>query len=272
MEVKLEKIPNTKGHKLIITFADGKEIYTTIKGNVSESTIKNYEIAWHYVATVEDQITLFTHPCGVIYLHLPPNIYWDIYKRIPSGKTLINNYHYQDNEGNIYALPTTDMYFNSTFASLNGGTGVYGIYSKGELIYIGYTANGYEGRWDQHRQGFARHTNQQPMYRKYDIATIEFKPLVSEEDLQEVLGTDSPIDPELFQIIEYSLIKVLQPCENKEGNTMSYHIKLISCGAYGIPSKFSVVQAMKDWFLNKRDAINGHLITWDDLMDDDSED
>lgn len=75
--------------------------------------------------------------------YLPPNIYWDIYKRVPSGKTLINNYHYQDNEGNIYALPTTDMYFNSTFASLNGGTGVYGIYSKGELIYIGYTANGY---------------------------------------------------------------------------------------------------------------------------------
>ena len=97
------------------------------------------------------------------------------------------------------------MYFNSTFTSLNGGTGVYGIYSKGELIYIGYTANGYEGRWDQHRQGFTRHTNQQPMYRKYDIATIEFKPLVSEEDLQEVLRTDSPIDPELFQIIEYSL-------------------------------------------------------------------
>ena len=138
------------------------------------------------------------------------------------------------------------MYFNSTFASLNGGTGVYGIYSKGELIYIGYTANGYEGRWDQHRQGFTRHTNQQPMYRKYDVATIEFKSLVSEEDLQEILGTDSPIDPELFQIIEYSLIKALQPCENKEGNSMSYHIKPISCGAYGIPSQFSVVQAMKD--------------------------
>lgn len=151
MEVKLEKIPNTKGHKLIITFTDGKEIYTTIRGNVGESTMKNYEIAWHYVATIEDQITLFTHPCSVIYLHLPPNIYWDIYKHIPSGKTLINNYHYQDSEGNVYALPTTDMYFNSTFASLNGGTGVYGIYSKGELIYIGYTANGYEGRWDQHR-------------------------------------------------------------------------------------------------------------------------
>lgn len=102
MEVKLEKIPNTKGHKLIITFADGKEIYTTIKGNVGESTIKNYEIAWRYVATVENQITLFTHPCGVIYLYLPSNIYRDIYKRISSGKTLINNYYYQDNEGNIY--------------------------------------------------------------------------------------------------------------------------------------------------------------------------
>ena len=35
MEIKLEKIPNTKGHKLIIAFADGKEIYTTIKGNVA---------------------------------------------------------------------------------------------------------------------------------------------------------------------------------------------------------------------------------------------
>ena len=102
MKVKLEKIPNTKGHKLIITFADGKEIYTTIKGNVGEFIIKSYEIAQRHVATVEDQITLFIHPCGVIYLHLPPNIYWDIYKRIPSGKTLINNYHYQDNEGNIY--------------------------------------------------------------------------------------------------------------------------------------------------------------------------
>lgn len=47
MEVKLEKIPNTKGHKLIITFADGKEIYTTIKGNVGESTIKNYALCRH---------------------------------------------------------------------------------------------------------------------------------------------------------------------------------------------------------------------------------
>lgn len=54
MEVKLEKIPNTKGHKLIITFADGKEIYTTIKGNVGESTIKSYEIAQRHAATVED--------------------------------------------------------------------------------------------------------------------------------------------------------------------------------------------------------------------------
>ena len=54
MEVKLEKVLNTNAHKLIIIFADGKEIYTTIKGNVGESTIKNYEIAWHYVATVED--------------------------------------------------------------------------------------------------------------------------------------------------------------------------------------------------------------------------
>ena len=54
MEVKLEKIPNTKGHKLIIIFADGKEIHTTIKRNVDKSTIKSYEIAWRYAATVED--------------------------------------------------------------------------------------------------------------------------------------------------------------------------------------------------------------------------
>ena len=45
MEIKLEKIPNTKGHKLIIIFTDGKEIYTTIKGNVGKSIIKSYEIA-----------------------------------------------------------------------------------------------------------------------------------------------------------------------------------------------------------------------------------
>ena len=65
MEIEFEKIPNTKGHKLIIIFADGKEIYTTIKGNVGKSIIKSYEIAQRHAATVEDQITLFTHPCGV---------------------------------------------------------------------------------------------------------------------------------------------------------------------------------------------------------------
>ena len=54
MEIKLEKIPNNKGHKLIITFTHSKEIYTTIKGNVGKSIINSYEIAWHYVATVED--------------------------------------------------------------------------------------------------------------------------------------------------------------------------------------------------------------------------
>ena len=35
MEIEFEKIPNTKGHKLIITFIYDKEIYTTIKGNVA---------------------------------------------------------------------------------------------------------------------------------------------------------------------------------------------------------------------------------------------
>ena len=54
MEIDFEKIPNTKGHKLIITFADGKEIYTTIKGSAGKSIIKNYEIAWRHAATVED--------------------------------------------------------------------------------------------------------------------------------------------------------------------------------------------------------------------------
>lgn len=54
MEIEFEQILNTKGHKLIITFSYNKEIYTTIKGNVGESTIKNYETAWRYVATVED--------------------------------------------------------------------------------------------------------------------------------------------------------------------------------------------------------------------------
>ena len=45
MEIKLEKIPNTKGHKLIIAFTHSKEIYTIIKSSVGESTIKSYEIA-----------------------------------------------------------------------------------------------------------------------------------------------------------------------------------------------------------------------------------
>ena len=65
MKVKLEEIPNTKGHRLIITFTHSKEIYTIIKSSVGKSIIKSYEIAQRHAATVEDQITLFTHPCGV---------------------------------------------------------------------------------------------------------------------------------------------------------------------------------------------------------------
>ena len=45
MEIDFEKIPNTKGHRLIITFTHNKEIYTIIKSSVGESTIKSYEIA-----------------------------------------------------------------------------------------------------------------------------------------------------------------------------------------------------------------------------------
>ena len=48
MEIDFKKIPNTKGHKLIITFIYGKEVYTAIKSKVSKSTIKNYETAWRH--------------------------------------------------------------------------------------------------------------------------------------------------------------------------------------------------------------------------------
>ena len=54
MEIDFKKIPNTKGHRLIITFTHSKEIYTIIKSSVGEFTMKNYETAWRYVATVED--------------------------------------------------------------------------------------------------------------------------------------------------------------------------------------------------------------------------
>lgn len=223
MQIKYEKIENTKGEKAILTFKDGLTISTIIFGRVKEETRLNYKAILSYLTTQENNIQIIKVNETEKILMLSSEIYWKIYKKMASGKTFINNYCFY-NEDEVYRFPEPAMYFNGTFSSYQGGRGVYGIYYDSKLIYIGYTYVGFESRFNSHRKCFASHTGSSGMYYRYDLDKIEFRELITEADIQEIFCTKNAIDKEIFQIIEYSLISVLQPIENKQGVTEPYRI------------------------------------------------
>jgi hypothetical protein len=80
-------------------------------------------------------------------IYLPPDIYWNIYKRQAFGKEFIQGTGYTMTiNGDIYYFPDTSYYFSNQEVPL-GERAIYAIYYQDILFYIGSTGTGVEQRW-----------------------------------------------------------------------------------------------------------------------------
>lgn len=263
MEIKQEQIPNTKAIQVAITIQD-IELSYILTGYVKEEYRQNYFKIWEYLSRVEDKIKIA--PIGDNYiLYLPSQDYWHIYKKLPSGKNFLTKFSFQDRSGAKYIFPTPGMYFDSTFSKMAGGKGVYGIYYRDQLIYIEYTLRGFQIRWDEHRECFKRRDSSNPMYQACFLEDIEFRELITEEDIQEVFYLNTPVDRPIFQIIEYSLIKTLKPIYNKEGLTIPYKLDITE--AFKAQDKVSKIRAIQRWLQSDSNLFEDDLISPEEVWE-----
>lgn len=267
MEFITEYVPNTKSQYFTIQFKNGLNLKILFSGKVGTSNIEKYKAIWQFIATHEEKIK-FLPKGNDIYIYLPPVVYWDIYKRLEGGTTLIKKYSYTDiNSGKQYYFPDPSMYFDNTFSSLNGGNGIYGIYHNDQLIYIGYTVNGFQNRFDQHRENFQIKSCSSPMYSKYDLQNIGFRELITENEIQQLFRIVDPIDKEIFKLIEYCLISVLQPSENREGVTTDYSMhhtsmrEILDAG-----DQVSIIHMIRKWLLYNDNLFGKQIINPDDIF------
>ena len=83
------------------------------------------------------------------------------------------------------------------------------------------------------------------MYGHYNIEELEFKELIAEEEIQDLVNCQEPVDICILQIIEWALIKTLQPKWNREGVTKNY--KLRGENTKNWSSKISMAALVRDF-------------------------
>lgn len=261
MTVNMTNILGTKSDKLIITFNSGLTLTAVLTGHTKPEVKEEYKQIWeNYLSKYEDKIQFLKRASGSTLIYLPPAIYWEIYKKMKYGKNLITNYAYTDENNNPYTFPQPNDYFSNTLAPIQGGNGIYGIYVNDKLIYIGYTVNGFLNRYDQHKYCFVRGYGKNDMYLQgFNINQIEFRELITEEEIQKLFHTTAPIDKEILQLIEYSLIKVLQPPFNKDGITSPYEIDSNS-PCFRLGEEVSTTSIIRHWLLDEYNSIKGQTI------------
>lgn len=187
-------------------------------------------------------------------IYLSPNIFWHIYKKMENGKSLLTHVgtltkSYKVN-GKHYYFPTADSYFHPIESKLqeDNKRGVYGIYFREDLIYIGSSSQGVLERWKEHAVNFRDHCPSNSMYKIEDFEEIEFRLLYSDKDINEMLPyKKSYVGSATLQFVEQLLIKAYQPRYNREGITSPFVYRLS-----GNKEEIEVdhVEVAKDFLLN----------------------
>lgn len=190
----------------------GDHIEVTLTSPNRAKYLQIAEIAW---LTLITDYTLL--PNNLIYL--PPTIYWNLYKRIKYGKEFLKGVgQLLKINGVPHKFVDADYYFNISFGT---NRGVYGIYYKNILLYIG-SASDLTQRWREHDAEFREKSSKQKLYNSgYDPDEIEYRILISQEDLDNLIPA-TQTSMWLFEVIEWSYIKLLQPLYNIEGKTKSF--------------------------------------------------
>lgn len=199
--------------KIQSCYNDKIEMYFT--GTFAERYVKTAQVIW--LAIITDYQIL---PNNLIYL--PPSIYWTIYKRLEHGKEIIKGKGAMYLNGRRCYFPQPNYYFTPQDSY---DKGVYGIYDGDTLLYIGSSSNIQE-RWKEHDQSFRNKSGNNMMYKliKTDPDLLDYQVLVSESDMQELLGAETP-SMWIYELIEYTYIKALNPEYNTEGRTKPFAFK-----------------------------------------------
>lgn len=149
---------------------------------------------------------------GIIYL--PPAIYWDIYKKIIDGKELIKGTGYSMLiNGAHYFFPNTQFYFQPQEEAYTKG--VYGIFDKDKLLYIG-SASDVERAWKEHD---AKFRGEEPslsnsMYTVgYSADELTYRVIEDETSLMPVV-LENQISMWVFELIAYVYKKICKPIYN----------------------------------------------------------
>lgn len=98
---------------------------------------------------------------------------------------------------------------------------VYGIYSKGKLIYIGSTVDK-NNRLRTHAMNFYLSSGPSKMYKSENIEDIEFRVLENEESLCEKWQKENGLSYQYFEIAELGYIETLKPLYNVCGVSREY--------------------------------------------------
>lgn len=94
--------------------------------------------------------------------------------------------------------------------------GVYGMYYKNELVYIGMTMRDFSIRWEEHKNNIIKGSKELKVYEQFkqeDIKDIQFKCLIN----CRMLKTNSPLTRRDVESMELAMINLFKPKYNYAG-------------------------------------------------------
>lgn len=106
----------------------------------------------------------------------------------------------------------------------NSDRGIYGIYFKGDLIYIGLTLNSFEKRFKQHKNNLENKSEELFLYKylsnKDYHNNLTLRPLINIKDIKSA----NKLNERDIQMMELALITLYQPLCNVQGKLKDYKI------------------------------------------------
>lgn len=196
---------------------------------------------------IKNQFTLDENNHTII---LEASLYWDIFKKVNYGREILKK-SYKIN-GIPYRFCEPSYYFNTPERQLAENWGIYGIYYKDELWYIGSTKAGFITRWTEHAKNFQAGQGTNKMYAAGKILGLEdihFEELLSAEEIQDSLSLLTPLGAGILKVIEFSYIKALKPAYNVLGISAPFDSKDIKMEMLNNPDLISLTDLCKRYLI-----------------------
>lgn len=96
--------------------------------------------------------------------------------------------------------------------------GIYGIYYKRQLVYIGKTNVSFKTRFQQHQLALKNRNRDQFLYKFLEGKEVEFKPIINVKDLR----VDGKVSNRDIEAMELALITLYKPICNVQGVKIDY--------------------------------------------------